>query len=92
MQDFILKMTVLCVPKLILSRISSAHIYFNILIRVNFTKPHLSYKYKCGSEDVIVADAELQPSSGRGGEDFTADFTFVPWPFLQQFSIKLVFI
>ena len=34
------------------------------------------------------ADAELQPSSVRGGEDFTADFTFVHDHFFNNFQLN----
>ena len=35
-----------------------------------------------------TADAELQPSSVRGGEDFTADFTFVQDHFFNNFQLN----
>ena len=36
-----------------------------------------------------MADSELQPSSVRGGEDFTADFTFVHDHFFNNFQLNL---
>ena len=35
-----------------------------------------------------LADAELQPSSVRGGEDFTADFTLVHDHFFKNFQLN----
>ena len=45
-------------------------------------------------ENIIRADAELQPLSVRGGEDFTADFTdftFVHDHFFNNFQLNLYF-
>jgi len=39
-------------------------------------------------ETVLWADAELQPSSVWGGEDFTTDFTFVHDHFFNNFHLN----